>query len=179
MKISELIEKDKQLQEDLKDEDCCGLCATHEAAYRQLDRVIYCPHCHTAISEGFQYSLDEDDFRVVGDWYADPDEEIRMLPILKCEECGEEFALVPMRVIHNYNHDVYYTGKKHILPKFNERDFVKKIEPDIENYLNRYKKEKDLSTWNLATWISRDLEQYICELIENNYKEIYFGGDNE
>lgn len=41
MLIKELIEQDKQLQEDLKDEDTCGLCATHEAAYRVLEKNWY------------------------------------------------------------------------------------------------------------------------------------------
>lgn len=176
MLISELIKKDEQLQKDLEDRDCCGLCATHEAAYRQLEKVLYCPHCGkpVEVTKGQDWGdlIEFDKYAPVGDWYADPDEEIRMWPIIRCEHCGDEFALTPMRVIHNYNHDVYYTGKKHILPKFSHKELVDILIPNIQNYLDRYETEHNLNAWNLATWCAHDIEAYVSTLIQDNYKEV-------
>lgn len=180
MLIKDLIEKDEQLKQDIEDDDCCGLCATHDAAYRILEKTIYCPHCGKPARNGFEVvnydnnngSINHDGFVAVGEWYADLNEEINMYPVIKCVECDKEYILVPQKVIHNYNHDVYYTGRKHILPKFNENDLVNKIKPSIQEYLDRYKTDTYLTASNLALWIARDCEKYVAEMIENNYKEI-------
>lgn len=178
MLIKDLIEKDKQLQEDLKDDDTCGLCATHDAAERTLKKVLYCPHCHEELDitdEKLMEYLPEvtfDKFVPVGEWYADPDEEINMLPIAKCKHCGEYFALDLQKIYYHGGHGIYYTRCKHFLPKHNENEMIDKIKPTIEQYLNRYENEDGLTSWNLACWIARDLETYVAELIEDNYKEI-------
>ena len=49
---------------------------------------------------------------------------------------------------------------------------IDRIKPTVEQYLNRYEKEDGLTSWNLACWIARDLEKYVAELIEDNYREI-------
>lgn len=112
--------------------------------------------------------MDETNFVAVGDWYADEDEQIRMLPVCKCYNCDEEFILVPQKVIHNYNHDVYYTGKKHVVPKYKVMDLANEITPSIEQYLSR----KDVTPDNLAMLVAYDMEEYVSKLLEDNYRSV-------
>ena len=173
MKIKNLIEMDKQLQEELKDEDTCPLCAIHEAAQRTLTKNLICPHCGKENVVEFANNLIKvDRFAAVGEWYGDPEEDITILPIWKCYNCGKEIVLKPTRIIHNYNHDVYYTGKKHVLPKFDDWKFAEAIKPSVEQYLRRYKNEKDLTIDNVCLWIARDIEAQVRQLIEENYDEL-------
>ena len=88
-----------------------------------MEKELVCPFCGSTNTEQL-HEMDETNFAVVGDWYADEDEQIRMLPVCKCYNCDEEFILVPQKVIHNYNHDVYYTGRKHVIPKYKVMDLV-------------------------------------------------------
>lgn len=145
---------DKQLQEELKDEDTCELCAIHNAAERIIPS-IECPECHTY--------LDMEDFslEIVGEFYGEDDEWIQRVPVIKCPNCHNEIALFPQKIIHHYGHDVRCTGGKHAIPNFSSVDLALKIKPSIEQFLRR----NDVTADNLAMWVANDFESYFKELL--------------
>lgn len=144
------------------EDDVCGVCHTHEQAYKVLPQEMNCPHCNGVI-EYAQYH--KDDLVVVGETNTyDPEEKYRMMWVENCEHCGQRIGFLPVPITYNGNHDIYYTGGKEYVPtqKFQMTDEMKK---NIENYHKRILAGEKLEPWNLITWLTYDMEHYVADIL--------------
>jgi hypothetical protein len=165
------------IKEDDIPENECECCCLHKKAYEILKDEILCPKCNQPLEEG---GAGYDGYVVVGEGnYYNREHKIGKYPILSCNNCGSDYreiyALMPIPIIYNGNHDIFYTGGKDYLiedtDKINQ-SIKEKILPSIEQYTNRIKSGENLESWNLLTWIQYKIEHVIAEfLYENGYKK--------
>jgi hypothetical protein len=174
-------EKDIINLDDLKEEDC-RICETHKAAYKFFrnkanwvdEAIVYCPLCNKPLMKGF---MDYTSAVVSWDNGPNPEGAIGLYDLYECEECKKVYAMMPIEVRYNGNHDIFYTGGKSFLSPSEEEVLSKKINDSmlksIEQYTNRIKAgEQGLEPWNLNYWIKGDIEQAIAEfLYEAGYKK--------
>ena len=170
----------------------CAICYTHSEAYKKLDTTGYteriaaplCPRCGKPMYRGYDGYLDA----VVSEVnYSNPEGNIGYYPIFYCENCYSKetnhgihhaYALMPVPILHNANHDIFYTGGKDYLIDVESNKLLnliyEKIKPRIEEYITRVvdEKEKGLSMWNILLWSKRAIEHAIATwMYENNLKK--------
>ena len=86
------------------EENECSVCFTHEKAYKEIEDGIKCPFCDKL------HEPDTENYIIVGmSNYYEPEHLIDKYPAMKCDDCGEFFALMPQKIQWNANHDIYYT----------------------------------------------------------------------
>lgn len=97
--------------------------------------------------------------------------------VWECHNCEKEnkhhlYALMPVPISYNGNHDIFYTGGKDYLYDEEDKKFAeelfKKIKPSIDQYIRRKLNpennvDETLSEWNYSIWCSRDVEYFIVE----------------
>lgn len=157
-------------------EDECDVCVVHETANKILPNELLCPKCNKPLTKGAMYL--GSDFAVVGEANTiNEDQFIGKYPIYHCNHDDIAlYALMPIPIIYNGNHDIFYTGGSHFLTedtnKLNEQ-VKEKILSSIEQYTNRIRKgENSLEPWNLLIWIQYAIEGTIAKfLYDNGYKK--------
>lgn len=143
----------------IESDDTCGLCAIHDLADSKIDGLV-CPKCSLPIS------LDDANMKVVGETSAaDSEESIIKVPVISCR-CGATIALIPIEIIWNANHDVYYTGgKRYIISKIN---FKHRLLPHIKQYHDRILAGENLRPYELEVWLQYEIEHIIAEYLYDN-----------
>lgn len=166
------------LKQDKISEDECDVCALHDKAQEVLNDEILCPRCDKPLKGG---GAGYNGFVVVGSHNAyDKDEPIGKYPLYHCNDCGNDFqelyALMPIPIKWNANHDIFYTGGSHFLMEDTsdlDTDVEKEILASIEQYTERIRDgENQLRPWNLLIWIQYAIHGAIANfLYKNGYKK--------
>lgn len=165
------------IKEDEIDEEACDCCSLHEKAYEILKDEILCPKCNKPLKEG---GAGYGGFIVVGEAnFYDKCHNIGKYPIYHCDNCGEDYrnlyALMPIPITWNANHDIFYTGGRVFLTEDTEKLRKKaqeKILPTIMQFVERKYGGETLTPQQLMYWIQGDIEHVIAEfLFENGYKK--------
>lgn len=168
MKMKDIISENEAKEID---EDVCLLCETHKRAYKRIQDGISCSFCGTV------QRIEIDDYSVVGmSNYYDPEHDIFKTVIYQCSNCGEDFALIPHKIIYNANHDVYYTGGNDYLNDDDEHKIFinaqKEIEASLKQWIERYENGEKLDPSYPALWIKRNITKAIAEyLFEKGLKK--------
>lgn len=171
-------EKDIVKWEDIPEEEC-DVCYLHENAYKILKEEYLCPRCNAPlIKGGLGYG---EGFVVVGETnFYNEDQNIGMYELYHCKKCGDGlgniYVTMPIPVIYNGNHDIFYTGGKNYLvdsTKIIDEKIKEKLLPTIEQYTRRIKDgERSIDSWNLLIWLTGDIHNIIAGfLYENGYKK--------
>ena len=177
-------------------EIACKICHTHEKAFEILSkkqvtskgRVLpLCPKCGNVLAplsdSGYEYGT------VSEVNYSNPDGEIGLYEFYHCDVCGKDpelgtqhnYALMPVRIVHNGNHDIHYTGGR----DYAEDEDIKKLidaifegmKGSIQQYIERKLNPKDardkmLDMRNVMLWSERDVESAVCNwLYEKGLKK--------
>lgn len=143
--------------------DDCDLCMLHTKVKKDfpIQSLFECPHCG---KDQERYCTDFDEFTVVGETnVADPKEQIGLYPKFECGFCGGHIALMPVAILWNANHDIFYTGGKRTLPDwYKEDELIKAMMPSAEQFVRRLKAGEKLEAWTVACWLSRDAQKYLA-----------------
>lgn len=160
-------------EEDIHEDDC-GVCKLHEEAYKKLKYV--CPHCNETIKleEGLMdntIQLD-DTATVVGEVnYYDPEQNLELMPMVKCGGCHKYIGLKLIPIIYNGNHDIYYTGGKDYLATGEDIKMSDEMKKQIEQFTTRLKAGENLNAWNLIMWLEGSMQhQVAAELYKRGLK---------
>ena len=110
--------------------------------------------------------------RIVGETNSGEDNEKLYLAFSgSCPKCDKRYALLPEKITWNANHDVYYTGGRRYLQD-KDRDFLVSgfgkrfsdlVRNEVEQYTTRIKSGENLDSWNLTSWLSNKIEQFIAD----------------
>jgi hypothetical protein len=164
------------LKEEDIPEDVCDVCMLHDKADEILGEELLCPKCGHPLEEG---ACGYDGYVIVGETNGyGGDEEIGKYKIYHCEHCGDEhrniYALMPVKIMWNANHDRFLTGGKLFLEEDSRRldEQVKNgISELIEQYTCRIKDGEDLNALHLTCWIQGAVEHAVATyLYEHGYK---------
>lgn len=175
----------------------CHICYTHDKAddilrKKQFGRPIVgayladlesyhplCPECGKPLSPGANHGYAPDGYVTVTEGnFSQPDGEVSLCQAWYCEneKCPSEehqylFAMMPIPIVWNANHDIHYTGGKSYLleadaEKFAE-DIFERFKPSIEQYVRRKLDPKDdmdrmIDMSNVLLWCERDVENAIA-----------------
>ena len=167
----------------------CQICYTHKKAYEYFDsdekkeNLVKiprprCPKCGNKLDRCYNYTSSTRNNAIVSETnYTNPNGNIGLYSIWECDKCENKyghnltFALMPEPVVHNANHDIYYTGGKDYMID-NEMEEIagliyEKIMPSILQYIERKMNPKDpfderLGPWNISTWCKSDIEHAIA-----------------
>lgn len=160
----------QQYSVEIGKDDSCELCELHEKFNEKVD-FIPCPHCDTPVEPSYS------ELTVVGEHNGSDTKNITKCPVLKCDNCGQTVALVPMVIHYNANHDVYYTGEPCFMT-FEEGEELEKrvaerMKKSVEQFVSRVKEgENNLTEFYLNLWMSRDVSGAVAEfLYEKGYKK--------
>lgn len=172
----------------------CEICYTHEKAYEHfgddeklenMDKIPIprCPVCGKHLVRRLNFTTMAGN-AVVGETnYQDPDANIGFYSIWECEDCMDKydhnqiFALMPIPIGWNANHDIYYTGGKEFSESKDLDELIKliklKVMPSIMNYVRRVLRpenviDKNLNENNLNWWCSGDIEHAVAEWMYNH-----------
>lgn len=172
------------------EEIACHICYTHERAYEKLEPlqkvnvpkmthrrniIPLCPKCGNPLTMGHYYKGTE---CIVSETnYPSPNGEIGLYEIWTCNHCENEYtnaayyAMMPIPVIYNANHGIFYTGGRDY-PSSTElkklvNDIFKACEPSILNYVERKLHPDDfidsnLTEDNVKSWTKDDVTKVIC-----------------
>jgi len=160
----------------------CELCHTCDKAEEYFEKLFkdnecdqpieinspICPKCNkpmkTYVNNGVVTEVN----------YPNPDGEIGYYPIFKCESCQKEYALMPIPLIHNWNHDCYYTGGKDYVQDKDLEKFCFDLSTDIYQNIKQYIERKlhpqdvldvNLTDFNLKTWNSCAIEHRLSKML--------------
>jgi len=195
MKLSEILKEHPELLDD--DYPGCDVCAAYDFAMEKLiegvgpdtksGRDFYQMMCYVFDGEfcrprcpkcGKPLELCSTNYcigNVVGGTNSlSSDQEFFMSNFWHCPDCDQSYAMYPVPIEWNANHDIYYTGGEHYLTKDMEGELQKSIEEKIrssvEQFVRRVKNPEDnidrnLSSWNLNLWIKRDVSAAVAEIL--------------
>lgn len=156
MKVSEVIFENPN--------NDCELCLLHETVTKQIvsDVVCECPRCR----EQLVININDYGLTTIGETNtADPAEQIGIYPMALCSKCSGYFALMPVAIQYNGNHDIYCTGgKKYLGDWYSESELIKRMLPSAKQFTDRVRAgETQLTEWNVACWLSREAQSYLAE----------------
>ena len=171
----------------------CQICYVHSEAEkyfedddREENQITIphprCPKCGNLLERRYYWTSDNCTDIVSEVNYSNPEGEIGLYSIWECnnEECcdnyGNEqiYALMPIPIVWNANHDIYYTGgKDFIIDKELEELcslIYENIMPSILQYIDRKLDPKDvidknLDKSNIKLWCSRDVKRALAEYL--------------
>lgn len=166
----------------------CLHCKVHEKAYEVLNPlqddkhgglIPLCPKCSKPLKP---YTTSGYSDVIVSEVnFYEPDGEIGLYRCYHCEECNQNYAMMPIPITYNANHDTHYTGGKMYAEDKDIKELCKLISecviPSINNYVERKlhpedEMDKHLDLWNVDTWCTNDIEHKICEwLYERGFKK--------
>lgn len=174
-KQSDIISKDEI--ETLED-DVCKCCTLHEKAYKffkekQVDNLTedtldLCPICNERLdTTAYGY---EGHIVVGGHNDYTENENIGYYSVRRCKHCDKEFAMMPIEIEYNANHDIFYTGGSYFLSETDEKLLMDKINEVLikttKQFVKRVKNgEELLNDWNLQYWNRNALEHVISEFL--------------
>ena len=168
----------------------CEICYTHQKAYEKLSGVNIeteipkpvCPICGGPLSRRFNWTENGSD--IVSEVnYSNPEGEIGFYSIWECGNCKDNYdntqlyAMMPIPIAWNANHDIYYTGGKDycVDSTIGELiDIIKaKVLPDILHYVRRLlnpedKIDENLDETNLKRWCSNSIKHAVCTWMYNH-----------
>lgn len=159
----------------------CEICKTHEEAYKKLSvdttSTIATPVCDKCMCS----MIEEKDAIVSETNFSNPDGDIGYYSIFRCPKCNKLYAMMPIEIQYNGNHDIYYTGGKYYLVDDNMREVCNEIFetilPSVKQYIDRKLNPEDshdinLDEWNYKTWIRYDIEHAIAKILyERGFKK--------
>lgn len=173
----------------------CHICYIHEKAYEKLHEdqrisvpVPHCPKCGKRLEQRYAWT-DENYSAIVSEVnFHVEDGNIGYYTLFECPECknkyGNEmiYALIPIPVSWNANHDIYCTGGRKYLIEKEHAELAKllkeKIMPNIKQFVERKLDPKDgidknLSIdFNLNIWTDYAIEEAVAEwLYKNGWKK--------
>lgn len=151
-------------EEDIHEDDC-GVCKLHEEAYKKL--TYTCPHCNKPIEikdDILEDNIQVDDVAtVVGEVnYYDPEQNVELMPTIRCKGCHNHIGLKLIPIIYNGNHDIYYTGGKDYLATDSDIKMTPEMKEKIQQYTERIKSGENLDTWNLVMWLESSMQHKIA-----------------
>ena len=194
----ETFQRDADDEDEILDEHGnpigCLICETHERAYKffdkdeMLDNMVKitkprCPKCGKFLSQEWCNTTMANNAVVSEGNYSNPEGQIGLYSIWECEDCadklnitnGPNYALMPVPVSHNGNHDIWYTGGESYIIDDELDEFIKliydKIMPSIENYVKRKLNPEGvydtqiLGINNLRLWCKGDIEHALAEYL--------------
>ena len=156
-------------------EDICDVCYLHEQAktffqekcVQKSDKQIYdlCPICNERLQ------IYNENYDVIGGHNEYTEEEIISYNQIKvCSNCNKYFAMMPIEIIYNGNHDIFYTGGNCFFNKTEKELLMKKIKDSLtkstEQFVKRIRTgDKSLNEWNLEYWNENEIEHAIAEFL--------------
>lgn len=177
----------------------CKICYTHEKAFealkdKQFDNADVpatseyfglewyhplCPECGKPLSHGASHGYASSGYVTVTEENAStPEGKVSLCQVWHCanEKCPSEshgrlFAMMPIPISWNANHNIHITGGKTYLLEGEEKRFAKdifeKFRSSIEQYIRRKLHPEDgmdesLDIWNVLLWCERDVESAIA-----------------
>jgi predicted nucleic acid-binding Zn ribbon protein len=144
----------------------CEVCKLYNKASEDLFEGVNCPYCNSVVL------YPDYEYEMIGENNtSNPSQVFKNLPIIQCGECNNKFALNPIKIIYNANHDISYTGAGSYLVNFDRQSKESlrlKIEDKINNYLSRVSSGENLDPSNLSQWIMYTIEGDIAKLIKEN-----------
>ena len=187
----------------------CKICYTHEKAFevlkdKQFDNADVpatseyvgldwyhplCPDCGKPLSHGASHGYASSGYvTVTEENTSTPEGEVSLCQVWHCanKKCPSEshqylFAMMPIPISWNANHNIHITGGKTYLLEEEEEKFAKdifeKFRPSIEQYIGRKLNPEDLADksldiWNVLTWCESDIESAIATwLYEHGLKK--------
>lgn len=195
----EIVDDDEHVDEN-GEQVGCHICYTHREAYKKLvplqvatgfvkkrSLIPLCPRCGKPLSMGYGGYTEA----VVSEVnYSLPDGEIGYYEIWHCEHCANDpknkypqaaYAMMPIPVSYNANHDIFYTGGRDYPESIELENLVddifKACVPSILQYVKRKLTPKDfgdenLDTNNVICWTKNDVTKVICNwLYEKGWKK--------
>lgn len=149
--------------------DSCEVCELYNKKESELEDGVRCPKCGYLYPEYYCFV----DFIVVGeDNSSNPEQKFNKFQTEKCPNCGCYFSLVPMEIIYNGNHDIYYTGSKYYLSRtdseFIENEIGKALMEPIEQFRTRILNgELSLQSFHLNLWIKYKIEAVLASFLKS------------
>lgn len=199
-KIMPELEKVIKEKEEIRGEDCvCDVYTLHDvfvdmygSIVSEDDEVInkaffgddcvvtpLCPKCDNPLSPGTSYGYAAGP--VGGSNTVDETEEMQYCQFWHCEGCNQDYAMMPIPITWNANHDILCTGGAHYLTDDDEKLLLSKIKDrlaeSVDQFVERVKDPKDvmdksLSGWHLNLWMDRDITGAVAEfLYEKGFKK--------
>lgn len=166
----------------------CLHCYIHEKAYAKLNPIQsdghgrlkpLCPKCNNVLTPFTAYGYD--DVIVSEQNSYVPDGEIGLYRTYHCEKCEQDYAMMPIPISWNANHDTHYTGGRRFAEDKDVEVIVEdlwcKIAPQIKNYVERKAnpedwQDKGLQPWNVLSWTQSEVERVVCNwLYEHGFKK--------
>lgn len=203
MKVSKIIPK---LEAEIKRREAvsgpdtvCSVCTLHEVFSKEYNALLednmeyiaekyfeddgfivpLCPKCDKPLFPGTDYGYTCG--VVGGSNTVSEEEELQYCQLWHCEECNQDYAMMPEPIEWNANHDILYTGGSHYLTDEDEELLLSKIRDklsaDVEQFVRRVKNpegaiDKSLSEWHLNLWMERDIAAGVAEfLYEKGFKK--------
>lgn len=200
-KIMPELEKVIKEKEEVHGENhVCDICTLHEVFEDMYGSIVsednavinkaffgddcivtpLCPKCDKPLSPGtshFGHTVGS----VGGSNTVDETEEMQYCQLWHCEECDQDYAMMPTPIVWNANHDIFYTGGVHYLTDDDEKLLLNKIGDRLSESINRFvirvKNPKDnidksLSEWHLNLWMKRGISEAVAEFLrEKGFKK--------
>ena len=196
-KMEKMSDGDDYIDPDTGDEIGCQICYTHvkaakilrEKQFSQSNVGMYferlkcyrplCPDCGKPLEPGGSSGCG---YAVVSEVnYANPEGEISYSQLWHCgdDECAgkttnKNFAMIPIPITYNANHDIYYTGGRDYASTEDVEklisDIFEKMKPSIQQYIRRKTNPEDkmdemLHEDNVLGWCQSDIEHVICNYL--------------
>lgn len=184
----------------------CHICYTHEKAYQKLPvlgseigqtkdedlakrlvvqqiNVPRCPKCGKPMYRRYSWTDMHGNAVVSEVNYSKPDGEIGYYSIWECSECKDShdneqiYALMPIPITWNANHDIYYTGGDRFVEDTDLGELVdlinEKVSKSVTQYVERREQgETNLKPWQVSCWATGDVQNAIAEWFYNHgYKK--------
>lgn len=166
----------------------CLHCFIQEKAYSELNPIQsdgqgglkpLCPKCGKILLPYTKYGYSD---VVVSEQNSYvPDGNIGLYRTYHCEDCDQDYAMMPIPISWNANHDTHYTGGRRFAEDADTEAIVKdlweKISPQIKNYVERKANPEDwnderLEPWNVLSWSRGEVEHVVCNwLYEHGFKK--------
>ena len=184
MKEKDIIDFDKYKKNedgdpvDVNGNVLCLHCETHRVAYDKLSEIQkdgkgglipLCPKCGKPLEP---YTTSGYSDVIVSERNAhEPNGEIGLYRCYHCEECDQDYAMMPIPIVHNGNHDTHYTGGRKYAGDADVEELCKKVAeavmPSINQYIERKLKPENsidatLTLDHVDLWCERDIEELVC-----------------
>lgn len=157
--IPELEAEIKKIEED--GDDACEVCTLYQLFYEKYQKLVteemqhtcnqlatvvvpLCPKCNKPLHSGTSYGYTEG--VVGGSNSIEEKEEMQYCQLWHCTDCDQDYAMMPIPIEWNANHDILYTGGSCYLTDDDESLLVSKIKErmreSIEQFVERVKDPK-------------------------------------
>lgn len=164
----------------------CLHCFIHGKAQETLEPIQVnkgkikplCPKCGKVLTLYTRYGYDHITVSEQNSYV--PEGNIGLYEAYHCDDCEQNYAMMPIPISWNANHDTHYTGGRRFAEDADVKAIVKdlwdNIAPYIQNYAERKADPKDwidkgLKPWNVLSWTEGEVEAVVCNwLYEHGFK---------